>query len=259
MPLNFFPYLGGKHFLVKQLLRLIPEHEIYVEVFGGSASLLLNKPKSPIEVYNDLNGELVNLFAVVRDRPLEFISRLEPLLYSRELYEKWRKEFAPGEMARFEPGADPVERAVKFYFCLRANFAGRVWGGWAFARTRGFRLPDPAGIWAIHERLKRVYIDHLDYKNCIKNWDSPHTFFYLDPPYLGLTSNVFGWREKEHEELAGTLGGVKGKWLLTCNDHPLIRKLYARYSILEAKGPLLAKKVEGKPHPPLRHLIIKNY
>ena len=83
--LCFFPYIGGKYNLLKALLPLVPSHHIYVEVFGGAANLLLNKPPSPVEVYNDVDGDIVNLFSVVRDRRDEFIRRFKLVLYSQDL------------------------------------------------------------------------------------------------------------------------------------------------------------------------------
>jgi len=98
---QFFPYLGGKTFLIKKLLSLVPPHRVYVEVFGGSAELLFRKEPSKIEVYNDIDGELVNLFEVVRNRFDEFLEKARWLLYSRELLTRLEK-----------PAEDPVEQAV---------------------------------------------------------------------------------------------------------------------------------------------------
>jgi len=91
--------------LLNKLISLIPEHETYVEVFGGAGSLLLNKPPSKVEVFNDIDGDLINLFLVVRDRPKEFVEKFRFLLYSRELNKRWTKEF------NFK---DSVERAIRF-------------------------------------------------------------------------------------------------------------------------------------------------
>jgi len=83
--LCFFPYIGGKYNLLKALLPLVPEHHIYVEVFGGAANLLLNKPPRPVEVYNDIDSDLVNLFLVTCDRQEEFVDCFKLVLYSRGL------------------------------------------------------------------------------------------------------------------------------------------------------------------------------
>jgi len=127
---RFFPYLGGKHFLVKRLLPLVPPHEVYVEVFGGAAALLFAKDRSPVEVYNDVDKELVNLFTVVRDRKDKFLKRLEWLPYSRELYYRFMADIDAGKIT------DPVERAAAFYYCMRSSFSGRWHARWAFGRAR---------------------------------------------------------------------------------------------------------------------------
>jgi len=88
----FFPLIGGKFNLLKALQPLVPPHHIYVEVFGGAANMLLNKPPSPVEVYNDIDSDLVNLFLVIRDRRKEFVERFKLILYSRGLYKKWFDE-----------------------------------------------------------------------------------------------------------------------------------------------------------------------
>src|SRR3989304_4290570 len=117
--LSLISWMGGKQRLVKQLLTLIPEHNVYCEVFGGGAALFLNKPPSHVEVLNDIDGNLVNLFMVVRDRTREFHAALQKLPYSRELYETWRQPFLKG---RTNEPADPVERAARFYYVIRSAF-----------------------------------------------------------------------------------------------------------------------------------------
>jgi len=86
--LCFFPYIGGKYNLLKALLPLVPEHHIYVEVFGGAANMLLNKPPSPVEVYNDIDSESGEPVLVIRDRRKEFVERFRLILYSRGLYKR---------------------------------------------------------------------------------------------------------------------------------------------------------------------------
>jgi len=232
---RFFPYLGGKHYLAKRLLRLAPPHRVYVEVFGGAAALLLAKQPSLIEVYNDLDSSLVNLFTVVRDQRQKFEERLKWLPYSRELYSRFTKDLDAGRIT------DPVERAVAFCYCMRAAFSGRWGAGWAYSKKTG----DRARAWAnfthnidwIADRLRKVHIDHLDYKRCIKNWDTPDTFFFLDPPYpeTHQARTVIPFQEQDHKNLAKILHRVKGKWLLTYNDHPLVRQLYRGKGLIITK------------------------
>ncbi|MEM2122914.1 MAG: DNA adenine methylase [Candidatus Bathyarchaeia archaeon] len=254
-----FPYLGGKQYLVKKLLTLIPPHRIYCEPFGGAASLLLNKEPSQLEVYNDLDGELVNLFMVIRDRPFEFLSRLEALLYSREIFRIWAREFREGDAPR-----DPMERATRFYYVLKSSFAGRsTHVGWAYTKKerKPYFLLDRGSLLYIHDRLRRVYIDHLNYEECIRRWDSPETFFYLDPPYQGASGYPIDFRDEDHRRLAGILRGVEGKWLLTINDTSFIRGLYMGrgYKIEKAETTMASKKIKGGERPRLIHLLIRNY
>jgi DNA adenine methylase len=108
----FFRYLGGKHFLLKELLKRIPPHEVYVEVFGGSADLLFHKPPSKVEVYNDIDGDLVNLFEVVRNNFDEFHEKAKWLLYSRELHEKFEKE----------KSNDKIEQALRTWYVYQTSF-----------------------------------------------------------------------------------------------------------------------------------------
>jgi len=233
--LCFFPYIGGKYPLLKTLLPLIPPHKVYCEVFGGAASLLLNKPPSPVEAYNDIDGSLINLFTVVRDKPDEFVKRFEWILYSRELFSKWLEEEEQGLWPE-----DPVERAARFYYILRSSFSGSVDKGWSFQKN--VRTPRAKAIWnkleeikQISQRLKAVQIDHLDFRKCIKHWDDPNTLFYLDPPYHGRQYYRKKFLQEDHEDLKRMLEETRGKWLLTYNDDPWIREAYSRFHIRKVR------------------------
>lgn len=250
----FFPIIGGKFNILKTLLPLIPPHKVYVEVFGGAASLLLNKRPSRIEVYNDADGELVNLFMVVRDHPNEFLKGFKVILYSREIYNRWVKEPLP---------KDPVERAVRFYYLLRSSFSGTHDGGWKFNLTR-----NPAqtffkslrSILLISRRLKNVQIEKLDFRKCIEQYDRQNTFFYLDPPYYGLQYYRVKFSEKDHLDLREILGKTKGKWLLTYNSHPMIKQMYSGFNIREIEMPKTAPhKKRGEKRGSFGNLIITNY
>lgn len=261
--LSFFPYVGGKNRLAIRLLGLIPVHRTYCEPFGGAASLLLAKEPSQIEAYNDLNGDLVNLFMATRDHPIQLLERIFLLPYSRELFEEWSNQI----LKTTEP-CDRIERAARFYYCLCNGFAGLGPGaGWAFERSHVRHHPlswynKATQIPFIYERLRGVHIDHLDFREFIANWDGRRTFFYCDPPYLQTVNykNVPKFGEKGHRDLAKVLAGTKAKWLLTVGDHPLMHELYAAFHIEPVSTRLAVEKVEGRgSRRLLRHLIVTNY
>jgi len=254
------PYLGGKQALVPKLLPLIPEHIAYVEVFGGAAALLLNKPPSPIEVYNDLDSELVNLFEVIRDDVDAFLKRADWLLYSRELYTRWQADLENGKVPE-----DPVERAVRFWYVIRSAFGAHPSKGWAFQRARprnSAKVVQNAltNIRTIHERLKPVEIDHLDFRRCIRNRDATSTLLFLDPPYLETEGYRVGtFTLQDQCDLAQILYNAKSKWLLTIGDHPIIRKLYRDFDKTVLNSSISCQKVITGKRRSMRNLLIRNY
>jgi len=221
----------------------------------GGGSLLLNKPPSPIEVYNDIDGDLVNLFLVVRDHPKAFVNRLKGVPYSRSLFVKWLKE---------DPPKDPVERAARFYYVMRSSFSGSYDRGWSFSRSR--RRPEAdlfrsslLRVEEVAQRLQSIYIDCLDFRRCIKNWDTPETLFYLDPPYYALDYYRHGFSEQDHLDLREILSKTKGRWLLTYNDHERIREMYAGHHIAEVVQKRYVSLVKATQRIPFTQLIITNY
>jgi len=258
-----FPYRGGKFHLAPHIIKLFTPHKVYVEVFGGAASVLLAKPPSPIEVYNDNNGLLVNLFETVRSRPQLLIERSRTLLYSRELYETWREELTESLVQR-----DPLDAALKTYYCLLSSFIGDPTKGWAFQRSGRDGGPNrwtnlAQRILLLTERLRHVAIDHLDFRDCIKNWDTDKTFFFLDPPYLSTVSKGFygnGFHYEDHKELQQLLNAVKARWLMTLDDDPRLRKLYDGWNIQPISSKLSSQKVPlGAKRVDLKQILVANY
>jgi len=233
---------------------LLPRHRTYVEVFGGGAALLLNKPESRIEVYNDVDGQLVNLFLQVRDHGLELHRRLKSLPYSRELYERWRAEPWP---------EDPIERAARFYYLQRLSFRGLPNRGWKSSVVRDFVaewINAVENLPPVMARLRKAQIDRCDFRRCIKNYDRTETLFFCDPPYYGLKSYSHQFVDQDHLDLAEALRRVKGKWILTYDDHPKIRRLYAGFStisILTQKSAAMVR--DGRPCSRFGELIIANF
>ena len=252
--IRFLQYIGGKSMLVRSLLPLIPPHKCYVEVFGGGAQLLFAKEPSKVEIYNDIDGRLVNLFRVARDHSQEFQRRLEQLPYSRRIHEELRTEPETGDL---------LEDAVRFYYVTRGSFGGEYGTGWSYGTVKNeakqyFAVMSQLGL--VSKRLENVQIEELDFRECIKRYDRPWTLFFCDPPYYGVKAYKYSFNEKDHEDLAKLLRRVKGKWLLTYNDHPRIRHLYAGFPLLVKKLSIHGALVKDKKsRRTWDQLIITNY
>jgi DNA adenine methylase len=254
--------MGGKARLAAKLLPLFPEHTTYVEPFCGAANLLFAKPRSQVEVLNDLDDELVNLLRTIKTKTKPLIRTAAAIPYSRVWYERLQQEQKAGGLK-----GSHVQRAAKFWFLIRASFFGHPEKGWRFAittREGGSRFDNGLHeLEAVAERLHGVYIDHLDFRRCIKNWDSPATFFSVDPPYYGATAYrrcVKAFTVKDHEDLAKILAKVEGKWLLTYNDHPRVRELYAGHKFKHLSNPMNTNIMAmGQTRPRQRQLVISNY
>jgi DNA adenine methylase len=230
-------------------------------VFGGSAAILLNKPPSTVEVYNDVDEELVNLFMTVRNHPKQFARAVQSIPYSRELYERWQRQIRDDKLQGTQ-----LEHAARFYYELRSSFFSQVEKGWRFATNtaEAGRLYNCIGeVETIARRLQNVYIDHLDFKRCIKNWDRPDTFFYCDPPYFGATAyrrGIHPFVVKDHNDLTELLHHCQGKWLLTYNDHPRVRELYDGDRTKRVSTALNTDKIpHGGKRRSFPQLIIMNY
>lgn len=212
---------GGKRRLLKHILPLIPEHECYCEPFAGGLAVLLAKPRSPLEIINDLNGDLISLYRSVQYHLPELQRELTHLVSSRQMF----KELLA------QPGITDIQRAARFYYRHRVSFAG-TGHSFAVARTSGggasFRQRQNHDLLhAARERLDGVVIEHLSYERCLGLYDSPNTFFFLDPPYLNATRTAYpGWTEPDLRRFRAVLDKVKGRWLVTLDDSPFNRELF---------------------------------
>lgn len=235
-----FYWLGGKSRQAAWLVSLLPPHRIYVEVFGGSAAVLLAKPPSPVEVYNDIDEGLVTFFRVLRDpgkfRRFERLVRLTP--YSRL---EW------GEcLASWDACSDDVERAWRWYVVAAMSYGGlfgNSWGRTVRKSSRGMaeavsrwlggveRLPEVAA------RMLRVIVECRDWREVIPLYDSPETVFFADPPYVPDVRRDGGYRHEmalaDHGELVRALLGIRGAAVLCGYRHevyaPLERAGWVRY------------------------------
>jgi DNA adenine methylase len=227
---SFFPWMGGKRKVASRLASLLPAHDCYVELFAGAANVLFAKPRSKTEVINDINSELVNLFRVVRCHHREFLNQLEFMLHSRQDFADYIKQ----------PGLTDIQKAARYWMVLKTAFGGRGGSGtptFGYATVGRARFARSAlGLVRLaHRRLDGVFIENLDFRSVIDRYDRLHTCFFADPPYLDLTGYQAQFGLADHRDLAGRLSKVKGKFLLTINDHPQIRSLYKAFNMLAVK------------------------
>lgn len=215
-------YHGGKFRLAKWILSYFPEHRCYVEPYGGAASILVQKTPSYAEVYNDLDGEVVNLFRVLRDKQLN-----EALQEACYLTPYSREEF---ELA-YKKTDDLLERARRMVVRATMGFGSASGTG----GTSGFRSDSkrkyatashlwakyPQNLGAICERLQGVIIENKPAIDLIKQHDGADTLFYIDPPYL-METRVAGNRyynfemvDEQHLQLLQTLKSVSGKVVIS--------------------------------------------
>ena len=199
-------YPGAKWSSAPLLLKNIPDHKTYCEPYAGSLALLFSKPESPIEVVNDIDSDIVNLFSCIQKYPEELARLVLTTPYSREVYES---QYAQG------PSIDSVHQAAGFLIRCWQSYGFRSnqdMVGWkadihgrekAYALRDWYRLPDE--IIATAERLRKVQIEHRPALRVIQSFAFPDVFMFLDPPYLPSTCNTKQYRctttEQEHEEL----------------------------------------------------------
>lgn len=228
-------YHGGKWRLAPWLIGHFPEHVCYVEPFGGSGAVLLRKTPSPLEVWNDLNGEVLNFFTVLRTRTDELIRAIDLTPFSR----------AELDLA-FQPSPDPVERARRLYVrgwqCMGGPRDADTKSGWRFERTvaksngkSNVKLWGQTGhLRVVVERLKLVQFEADDAFSAIRRFDAPTTLFYCDPPYVTSTRGQrwqkvayrYEFTDEEHTRLAATLHQAEGHVLISGYQCPLYERLY---------------------------------
>jgi len=219
MPNNVFPYPGNKARHSSWILEHIPEHTCYVEPFGGAAGVLFNKPKSKVEVYNDLNDDIVHFFRVLREQPDELKEWLSRVPFSRKIYDEWADEFYAGERKD-----DDVERAGRFFSLRFMQFGGKIDGkaGFAARKRENPATPFKSKTNALNEfadRLRRVSIECEDWVDILDRYDCPETVFYLDPPYQG-TEYQYGSEGFDHYDLYQEVCELEGDCIISYDTLP---------------------------------------
>lgn len=216
------PWMGGKRRLAKFLLPIFPAHECYVEAFAGGAALFFMRPQpAKVEVLNDINGELINLYRVVQNHMEEFVRQFRWALSSRQIFD-WLKEIPPETMT-------DIQRAARFFYLQQHAFGSRIEGqtfGTATTTPPINLLRIEENISAAYLRLQGVYIEHLTWQKVIDRYDRPHTLFYLDPPYWQTEGYGVPFDYDNYVEMAERMRLAKGKVIVSINDHPDIRAAF---------------------------------
>jgi DNA adenine methylase len=237
-----FGWYGGKYNHLNWLLPLLPQVTHYCEPFGGSAAVLLNREPAPVETYNDLDGEVVNFFRVLREQKDALIEAIGLTPFSREEFEEAIENHAVSDLERarlffvrarqVRTGLAQTASSGRWANCLltsRAGMAGAV-SRW---------LGSVEGLPEIAMRLLRVQIENAPAIEVIKRYDSEETLFYCDPPYPHETrgdSKAYGYEmtNDDHRVLADVLRNVKGKVALSSYHSKLMNELYEGWTCIEA-------------------------
>jgi len=237
-------YHGGKWKLASEIIRHFPAHRVYTEAYGGGASVLLRKPRAYAEIYNDLDGEIVNLFRVLRDDGEELTKLISLTPFARDEFE-----------IASEKSPDSVEQARRTV--IRA-FMG--FGSSAIHKCSGFRSNSnrsgttPAHDWANYpkhmaaliERLQGVVIENRAALKILSRHDGPDTLHYVDPPYMHSTRSngtkptvhqyQFEMSDDEHQQLASVLHGLKGMVVISGYPSDIYNELYTDWPTLQIKA-----------------------
>ncbi|MCX5495794.1 DNA adenine methylase [Kaistia dalseonensis] len=225
-------YVGGKKILARRLAERIEAtpHDLYGEVFAGMAGVFFKRRTAPkIEVLNDISRDVITFFRVLQNHHQALMDMLKWQLTSRDEFERLN-------------GQDPerltdLQRAARFLYLQRATFGGKVAGRtFGIDRSHGGRfniatLADPLA--AAHERLAGVWLECLPWQDFLDRWDRPGALFYLDPPYAG-TEHYYGrglFERSDYLRMAERLADLKGRFILSVNDHPDTRAAFADFAI----------------------------
>lgn len=232
-----FAYYGGKGRLADWIVSLLPPHRVYVEPFAGSLAVLLSKQPAEHEIINDLDGDVVNFWQQLRNRPDVLARACWATPYARDEYAQARKRDA----------TDDLERARQWWVVVTQSFGQMNTGatGWSYSTNRsnsGARTENAvARMESVAARMRNVIIENRDALDTIRSYDGPDTVHYVDPPYPSEARNSTGYRFEmgdadRHRELAEVLHGCEGTVVLSGYRCPLYDDLFGDWQRHETKA-----------------------
>ena len=222
-------YYGGKQSMLEHILPLIPAHSVYVEPFFGGGAVFWAKEPASAEIVNDYNGMVVNFYEQLKTNFNELKRIIDATPYSRQAYQK--------AMVVYENPYifNEITKAWAFWIGTAQGFSNKI-GSWRSSQktVKETRLNDNkknAFTKELSERLKLVQIEKKDAVELIKQLDSPDTFFYIDPPYVGADQGHYGGYTQEHfNSLLQVLTGIKGKFLLSSYPNDILNTFRQNYN-----------------------------
>lgn len=216
-----FPYPGSKSKSLDQILPLLPYRKIYCEPFGGSGAVLLSRNESNLEIFNDRYAGVVALYRVVKDpiKLLQLIEKIKLSLHAREEF-IWCKQ-------TWENCTDDVERAYRWYYIVNSSFYGKARNFGRVLKSSsqfGKKLQNNIELlYPVHERLKNVQIENLDWWQCIEDYDSEDCVFYFDPPYRTVFKGCYKHElsDIEHRSMLDRIFKMKGFVAISSYEDPM--------------------------------------
>lgn len=232
-----FGWYGGKFSHLDWLLPLLPNAQHFCEPFGGSGAVLVNREPAPIETYNDLDGEVVNFFRVLRENPADLIRAIGLTPFSREEFEFAIDHQEDAELSDLERARLFFVRARQVRTGLAQKASSGRWANCKLTSRAGMSgavsrwLGSVDGLAEVAERLVRVQIENAPAVEVIRRYDSPDTLFYCDPPYThdsrgDINAYKYEMGSDAHRELAETLKAGKGMTAVSGYESPLMDELY---------------------------------
>lgn len=219
MTLSSFPYVGGKTRYADWVIGHFPEHSCYVEPFGGAAGVLLNKRPSRVEIYNDLNSDIVHFFEILRERRDELEEWLSYVPHSRDIHEEWSRAFYDGERPE-----DDIERAGRWFYLRYTQFGAKLNGysGYKNSTKRNVARTyhnNAQGLEEIAARFRNVQLECRDWSDVAARNDGPDTLFYFDPPYVDC-ERYYNVESFDHAAFEETLRELEADWVVSYSDLP---------------------------------------
>ncbi|GAB6170102.1 DNA adenine methylase [Clostridium carnis] len=243
--------VGGKSKLRKTIIEMIPEHTCYIELFFGAGWVYFGKELSKVEVINDIDKELVNLFKMIKYHSHEMERLLDYEFSGRDIFEEY-KHYTLENLTE-------IHRAIRFLYLINYSFASKgKHYGYGTNTLPNQKMFKETYLDPVRERLKNTFVENLSFEKIIEKYDREYTVFFCDPPYLETAGYGTEFKEDDHILLHEKLKNIKGKFILTINDHEKIRELYKGFNIKEVEVNYSISR-ESSARKNYKELIITNY